>query len=211
MIEPDAADPLIEALRKFDTPTICNGLELLNPGFMASGFTFEPLICAFPALPPMVGYARTATMRAGFPSGRDADTDADFMDDYLDHVSGGRGPKIAVVQDLDDRARGRGAIWGEVNTTIHKALGCVGTITNGAVRDLRMIAPNYQLLAGSIAPSHAFGHIVDFGRDVMIAGLAVRNGDLIHADEHGAVVVPVELAPKVPAAAELIVRREKVV
>jgi regulator of RNase E activity RraA len=202
---------VIESLRKYDTPTVCNALELLDSGFMAAGFTVDPLLCAFPKLPPMVGFAKTSTMRAGRPGSRMGQAEIEFMESYLDYVAQGPGPKIAVVQDLDDRHRGRGAMWGEVNTTIHKVLGCVGAITNGSIRDLRMIAPDFQLLAGSVGPSHAFGHFVDFGAEASVAGLVIGDGDLVHADEHGAVVIPLNLAMQVPRAAGLIIRREKVV
>ena len=152
----------IDALRRFDTPTVCNALELLDPSFMSHGFTFEPLLCAFPKLPPIVGYAKTSTMRATRPGPRAGTAEADFMDSYVDYVARGGDPKIAVVQDLDGRQSGRGTIWGEVNTNVHKALGCLGAITNGSIRDLRLIAPDFQLLAGSVSPSHAHGHWVDF-------------------------------------------------
>ena len=96
-----------------------------------------------------------------------------------------------MIQDLDDIV-GFGAFWGEVQTNIHKALGCLGTITNGSIRDIPQVAPGFQMLAGSIAPSHAFVHVVDFGGNVNIHGMAVKSGDLIHADRHGAVVVPLD-------------------
>jgi regulator of RNase E activity RraA len=101
---------------------------------------------------------------------------------------------------------GFGAFWGEVQTNVHKALGCLGTITNGSIRDIPQVAPGFQMLAGSISPSHAFVHVVDFGCNVNIHGMAVKSGDLIHADRHGAVVVPLntidgmkEAAPKLAA------------
>ena len=96
-----------------------------------------------------------------------------------------------MIQDLDDIV-GYGAFWGEVQSNVHQALGCLGTITNGSIRDIPMIPPGFQMLAGSIAPSHAYVHVVDYGINVNIHGMAVRSGDLIHADRHGAVVVPVD-------------------
>src|SRR5262245_47622051 len=158
--DPNPVD--LESLRSLDTPTVCNALEFLDPSFMSTGFTLDPLLCAFPKLPPMVGYAKTSTMRASRPGWRSGETETVFMESYVDYVAREPGPKIAVVQDLDDRQRGRGTIWGEVNTNIHKALGCLGVITNGSVRDLRAIAADFQLLAGSVGPSHAHGHWVDF-------------------------------------------------
>ena len=96
-----------------------------------------------------------------------------------------------MIQDLDDIV-GYGAFWGEVQTNVHKALGCLGTITNGSIRDIPQVATGFQMFAGSIAPSHAFVHVVDFGGNVNIHGMAVQSGDLIHADQHGAVVVPID-------------------
>ncbi len=111
--------------------------------------------------------------------------------DYLDYVAAAPRPGIAVIEDLDDPA-GYGAFWGEVQTNVHKALGCLGTITNGSVRDIPQVAEGFQMLAGSIAPSHAYVHVEEFGIPVTIHGMAVKSGDLIHADRHGAVIVPVE-------------------
>ena len=116
-------------------------------------------------------------------------------------------PGIAVIQDLDDIV-GFGAFWGEVQTNIHKALGCLGTITNGSIRDIPQVAPGFQMLAGSIAPSHAFVHVVDFGGNVNIHGMAVRSGDLIHADRHGAVVVPPDTIDAMKDAAPKLAAKE---
>jgi regulator of RNase E activity RraA len=120
--------------------------------------------------------------------------------DYLDYVAADPQPSIVVIQDLDDIV-GFGAFWGEVQTNIHKALGCLGTITNGSIRDMAQCAPGFQMLAGSIAPSHAFVHVVDYGVNVNIHGMAVKGGDLIHADRHGAVVVPLNTIDGMQAAA----------
>ncbi len=201
----------IEALRAIDTPTICNALEMLDPSTKDFGYTLDPLLCLFPKLPPMVGYAKTSTARAYRPGTRDKVAEQKLNEDYLDYVVAGPGPKIAVVQDLDGNQRGRGSLWGEINTTMHKAMGCLGVVTNGSVRDLRMIAPEFQLLAGSVGPSHANEHLVDFGSEVNVAGMVVQDGDLVHADEHGAVVIPHHLARKLPEAVALLLRREAVI
>ena len=112
-----------------------------------------------------------------------------------------------VIQDLDDPA-GYGAFRGEVQSNVHKALGCHGVVTNGCVRDIPMIATGFQLLAGSIAPSHAFVHVVDFGGAVTVHGMAVKNGDLIHADRHGAVVVPIDRISAMRSALEVLTKKE---
>ena len=104
---------------------------------------------------------------------------------------------------------GFGAFWGEVNSSVHKALGCLGVITDGSIRDIPQWAPGFQALAGMINPSHAHVHLDDFGKDVCVAGMNVRSNDLIHADRHGAIVIPIDIAAKVPDAAELCGRREE--
>ncbi len=196
-------------LREFDTPTICNALELVVPERRATGFTTQELVCAFPDLKPLVGYARTATIRAVQPSSLSPGEAKELRLAYYRHVAEGAGPTIAIIQDLDPEP-GFGAFWGEVNTAVHKGLGVLGCVTNGSIRDLDAIAPDFQLIAGKVGPSHAYVHVEAIGVDVNIHGMAVRNGDLIHADRHGAVVIPIEAADKLPAAIELGSRREAV-
>lgn len=208
----------LKALQAFDTPTICNALEVLTPERRGYGYTVLPLVCAFPELPPMVGYARTATMRAVRPSARAADAMRAQRFEYFDYVAGGAAgggsggptPGVLVIQDLDAQA-GFGAYWGEVQTNIHKALGCLGAVTNGSIRDLDAMADGFQMLAGSVGPSHAWVHLEDFGGEVNVAGMSVKSGDLIHADRHGAVVIPHEVARKVPGTVDLLARKEAVI
>jgi len=113
-----------------------------------------------------------------------------------------------VIQDIDGPDLGFGAFWGEVQSSVHKALGCLGVITDGSIRDIPQWAPGFQALAGSIGPSHAYVHAENFGGEVRVAGMTVRSGDLIHADRHGAVVIPLDVAAKLSDAAELCGRRE---
>ncbi len=200
----------LAALRAFDTPTICNALEVVAPDRRGYGFTVEPLFCAFPELPPMVGYARTCSVRAMRPTALAKDAAARQRLDYYAYVAEGPGPTISVVQDVDSR-RGFGAFWGEVNTNIHRGLGCIGTVTDGSIRDLDAIAEGFQMLAGSVGPSHAWIHLEDFGGVANVHGMTVASGDLVHADRHGAVVIPHEVARQVPDAAELLGRREAVI
>ena len=176
-------------LRSIDTPTVCNLIEIVAPERRGAGYTVAHLHCPFPDLPPMVGFAKTVTMRA-----RDKVSGPSYMAkrmDYLDYVAAAPQPGIAVIEDKDEPA-GYGAFWGEVQTNVHKALGCLGTITNGSVRDIPQVAAGFQMLAGSISPSHAYVHVADFGIPVTVHGMAVQSGDLIHADRHGAVIVPVD-------------------
>lgn len=206
---------LLDELRKVDTPTICNALEIVAPERRGTGFTTGAMVVARPELPPMVGFARTATYRSAQPSTRPAEEVHTQRAAYYDYVEAGareagRGPAISVLQDLDPDP-GFGAFWGEVNSTIHSALGTIGGITNGSIRDLDALAPGFQLVAGKVGPSHAYGHLVEFGNTVDIFGMEVGDNDLIHADRHGAVVIPKAVAPDIPAAIALILRREKVI
>lgn len=200
----------LAALAKWDTPTICNAMEIVMPERRATGFTVQHLHCLDPALPPMVGYARTVTYRSQHPSTLAGAQARAHRAAYYEYVATQPGPTIAVVQDLDPLP-GYGAMWGEVNTAVHKGLGCLGAVTNGSIRDLPECAPGFQLLAGNIGPSHAHGHVVDFGGQVNVLGMCVNHGDIIHADRHGAVVIPAQAVAALPAAVELLVRREAVI
>lgn len=200
---------LIAVLKSIDTPTVCNALELLVPERRGYGFTTKPLVCTRPELGPVVGIARTATIRATHPG--DADSNQAYArDTYYAYIDEGPKPSVVVIQDLDDE-RAYGSFWGEVNSNIHKGLGCDAVITNGSVRDLPDIAAGFQMLADRVGPSHAFVHIVDHSRPVTVAGMRVSDGDVIHADQHGAVVIPHAVCADVKQAADLIGRRERVV
>ena len=199
---------LIDHFKNFDTPTICNALELIDSRFRLHGFTTEQMVCADPSLPPIVGYARTAILRALSPVDPKKKRKTSMA--YYEYVSSGSGPNISVIQDIDSNP-GLGANWGEVNTSIHKALGVLGVITNGAIRDMDVLAPGFQLLAGKIVPSHAYVRIEDTGLEVNIFGMTVRHNDLIHADLHGAVVIPFECVEALPGKIDLMIRREKVI
>jgi regulator of RNase E activity RraA len=199
---------VLDALARYDTPTICNAMEIIAPERRLIGYTTKSLVCPFPDLPPMVGYARTVTIRSVLASGLSAAEQQARRIAYYEYVGTGHGPRISVIQDIDGTDVGYGAFWGEVQSAVHKALGCLGVVTDGSIRDIAQWAPGFQALAGSIGPSHAYVHADGFGGEVRVAGMTVRSGDLIHADRHGAVVIPPDLAAKLPDAAELCGRRE---
>jgi len=196
-----------EFLRSIDTPTVCNLVEIVTPQRRGTGYTVRHLHCPFPDLPPIVGFARTVKIKAkdAIPAG-----DASYMQrrlDYLDYVAAEPQPSIVVIEDIDDEA-GYGAFWGEVQTNVHQALGCLGTITNGSIRDIPMVAPGFQMLAGSIGPSHAYVHVEEYGCDVNVHGMATKSGDLIHADRHGAVIVPADKIMAMKTALDGLAQRE---
>jgi regulator of RNase E activity RraA len=205
----DAA--LLAKLKAYDTPTICNALEILDPARRLAGFTVRPLVCPFPALPPIVGYAKTATHRATHVHELDAAKAREQRIAYYEYVASAPQPSVMVMQDLDGAEVGFGAFWGEVMSAVHFGLGCLGVVTDGSIRDIDQWAPGFQVLAGSIVPSHACVHLAGFGQEVRIAGMVVRSGDLVHADRHGAVTIPDALAEKVPAACDLLARKEAVI
>src|SRR4051794_24379401 len=195
-------------LRSIDTPTVCNLLEIVAPERRGHDYTVKHLHCPFPELPPMVGFAKTVTIRAHdvAPLG-----DGFYMQrrlDYLDYIASEPQPSVVVIEDIDGEYVGYGAFWGEVQSNVHKSLGCLGTITNGSIRDIPMIAEGFQMLAGSIVPSHAYVHVVEFGIDVEVHGMTVLSCDLIHADRHGAIVVPFDKIDAMKAAAEKLAATE---
>ncbi len=198
-------------LRELDTPTVCNTIEMLRPERQGFGYTTDTMVCVDPGLPPLVGYAKTAAIRSTRPSGRSADRTRQARLDYFRHVAAAPVPGIAVIQDLDGDRAGYGSFWGEVTSTSLKALGCAGGITDGSIRDVDAIAAGFQLLARKVVPSRAFVHVVDFECDVNVLGMVVRPGDLVHADRHGAVVVPHDLARAIAGGAGLVARRERII
>jgi len=140
---------LLEALARYDTPTICNALEIVAPARRLVGYTTKPLVCPFPDLPPMVGYARTTTIRSVLASGLSAAEQQQRRIAYYEYVGTGPGPRINVIQDIDGPDAGFGAFWGEVQSSVHKALGSLGVVTDGSIRDIAQWAAGFQALAGS--------------------------------------------------------------
>jgi regulator of RNase E activity RraA len=203
---PTPAD--LAALAAYDSPTICNALEMLVPESRARGYTTQTATCGFPTMKPIVGYARTARIRAKSRPARSAAEVRELRHGYYRYIDAGPKPSIVLIEDLDGAEAGYGAFWGEVQSAIHKGLGALGVITNGSVRDIDAWAPGFQFLAAKIGPSHAYAHVVDFESDIDVLGMPVRSGDLVHADRHGAVVIPVDTLRELPAAAEKIARRE---
>lgn len=193
---------VLAALKRYDTPTLSNAIETFDVRPRDEGFASMEVRCLFPDLGPMVGFAATATIRA---RGRG---DGDQSPLWA-HVRSMPEPRVVVVQDLDDPP-GHGSLWGEVNATIFKALGCVGTITDGCVRDLKEAHHmGFHFFARGPGVSHAYVRVESAGTDVTIHGLRIQPGDLIHADQHGVLLIPREIAAELPAAADRVVAREQ--
>jgi regulator of RNase E activity RraA len=197
----------LEALRNLDACTLANAIETFRVRLRNEGFTSGAIRCLFPQLRPMAGYAVTMKIRgASPPTGAQTYLDRTDWWDYLQSVPG---PRILAVEDVSAQPR-LGALLGEVHVNILQALGCIGAVTNGAVRDLPAISDlGFQLFAGGLSVSHSYVHIVETGGPVVIDGLVIRSGDLLHGDLHGIQSVPREIAAEVPAVAARITAREQ--
>jgi len=193
----------LEALRKITTPTVSNAIETFNVRPRNEGFMDSSVRCILPELGTMVGYACTATIRA-----REQEASPPPWDMW-EAVRRVPEPRVVVIQDLD-APQPVGSFWGEVNGNTYKALGCVGTVTNGGVRDLDEVRElGFHFFASCVLVSHAYVHLVDIGVPVQVGGITVRPGDLIHGDQHGVLVIPPEIARDIPKAAAEVERRER--
>ncbi len=200
---------LLARLRTVDTPTVCNALVTIDPALKGRLSTTAPVIPARPGPGAVAGYARTARIISSEPPVDPPDAIRTRRFDYYRYIAAGPVPSVVVMQDIGRRP-GFGCIWGGLNAALHKGLGTSGAITNGAIRDLDEIDPAFLLLGGAVTPGAGFAHLIDFGMPVEVFGLPVNPGDLIHADRHGAVVIPPDAAPQLEAAIGLVLRREKI-
>ena len=203
----DLSHEMLERVRQFDTCTLSNAIERLNLSPRNEGFVTGAVLCRFPQLAPVIGYAVTARMRSSATpvNGKCYHEHPDFWK-YFASIAG---PRVLVIQDAD-HAPGVGALLGEAYARISRALGGVACLTNGAVRDLKGIeALAYQVFAGSVSVSHAYAHVVDFGDPVEIGGLRIAPGDLLHGDLHGVLLVPKSAAGQLAVLAERVLREDR--
>lgn len=185
---------VLDSLRKYDTPTICNVIELFDAIPRTTGYLDGRITACFPHLPPMVGYAATATFRAGAPP-RAGDAYSG-LDSQVRQLAETPGPKVVVFQDLDDPATA--ATFGEVMATTYQAFGGVGLITSGAGRDLDQVqALDFPCFTGGTICSHGYCQIVELNVPVRVGGVWINPGDLLHGDRNGVTTIPHELAAAV--------------
>jgi 4-hydroxy-4-methyl-2-oxoglutarate aldolase len=206
MTAPLTTDQLA-ALRGLSTCTVANAVETFETRLRNEGFTDASIRALFPRMQPVVGYAMTVKIRCSSPP-----TGSHI---YLEHTDWWNAvlkcpaPRILVLQDVDPQP-GLGALVGEVHANILKTLGCVGVVTNGAVRDLPALDQlGFAAFAGGVAVSHAYAHLVELGTPVEIGGLKIESGDLLHADCHGVIGIPAKIAGEVPAVAARMIARER--
>lgn len=192
-------EDVLTALRSLDTCVVSNAIEAFEVRLRNTGFADASIRCIFEDFPSMVGYAATARLRSGDPpmSGRVYHDRTDWWNSILKVPV----PRVVVLEDID-KPPGVGAFLGDMHAAILRALGCVGYVTDGAVRELpRVREAGLQLFAGNVSVSHAYAHIFDLGCAVNVGGLEVKPGDLLHGDRHGILTIPKEVAAEVPAVA----------
>lgn len=204
----DVPPAVLDQLRRFDTPTVCNVLELFDARPRTAGYTDARITACFPALPPMVGFASTATFRAAAPP-RAGDAYAGLAK-QVEVLAATPGPKVVVFQDLDDPPVA--ATFGEVMCTTYRAFGCVGLVTSGAGRDLDQVEPlKFPCFTSGTVCSHGYPQILELGGPVRVGRVWVNPGDLLHGDRNGVTTIPPELAAAVAAACPELMAAEAVV
>lgn len=201
---------LLKLLKSVDTPTVCNAIEVAQGKRGFDAFTRGTMLCSDPDAGAMVGYARTAKIAAVNPPEEPPEVIRERRMEYYRHMATASGPAVTVVEDLD-YPDCIGAYWGEINTTVHKGFGISGALTNGVMRDLGDLPEDFPVVAGSIGPSHGFVHVREVATSVSIFGLTIHDGDLVHADRHGALVIPPEVVPDLEQAIQKLLETEKLV
>jgi 4-hydroxy-4-methyl-2-oxoglutarate aldolase len=200
--------PGFEQLQKLDTCTVSNAIERLHGRLRNEGsVSGSTLRCQFPDLPPMLGYAVTGRMRSTTApvTGRAFHMNMNWWR-YVDSIPE---PRVLVIEDVDEKP-GLGALVGEMHAVIARALNSVGYVTNGSVRDLAAVeALGFHLFTGSVAVSHMYAHVCDYGELVEIDGLRISPGDLIQGDRNGVHTIPLSIASEIPNMASKILREER--
>ena len=198
----------LDKLAQFDTPTICNVIELFDVRPRTAGFMDGRIVSNFPELPPMVGFASTAAFRSGLPP-----TAGDAYGSFIEQAARFNelpGPAVVVFEELDNPPVG--ATFGEVMCTVYQAYGSTGLITSGGGRDLLQVRElNYPVFTGSTICSHAYCQILNLGLPVRVGGLTVCQGDLLHGDANGVTNIPIEIADRVADVCDEFVEAEKVI
>ncbi|WP_170342816.1 RraA family protein [Ruegeria arenilitoris] len=201
---------LLALLRKVDTPTVCNAIEMAQGKRGFDQFTRGTMFCSAPSEGAIVGFARTAKIAAVQPPSEAPEVIRQRRMDYYRYMAEAPAPSVAVVEDVDFPSC-IGAYWGEINTSVHKGFGMAGALTNGVMRDLGDMPQGFPVIAGSIGPSHGFVHVREIDTPVSIFGLTVNPSDLIHADRHGAVVVPADLIDQLEHAILKLFETERII
>ncbi len=210
MVRLNLSDALWKLLKNVDTPTVCNAIEVAQGSRGFNKFTKGTMQSSNPNFGSFVGYARTAKISGVSKPIEPPETIRERRMKYFHHMASGKEPKIAVVEDVDF-PNCVSAWWGEVHTTVHKGLEIAGAVTNGVMRDLNDLEPTFPVIAGSIGPSHAFVRVTEIATNVNIFGLEIADGDLVHADRHGALIIPPEVISNLAASIEKLLSTEQLI
>jgi 4-hydroxy-4-methyl-2-oxoglutarate aldolase len=199
------SDADLKLLAQYDTPTISNVIELFEVRPRSAGYMDGRIRACFPEMPPIVGYAATATMRTAYARAEGAVYGS--LDDQIARFSELAGPPIVVFQDLDDPAVG--ATFGEVMCASYQSFGAVGIVTSGPARDLDQVRRRgFAAFSDGVISSHSYSHITSIHEPVRVGGMEVRPGDLLHADANGVCGIPLAIASEVAQAADEFVAAE---
>lgn len=195
-------------LAKYDTPTVCNVIELFDVRPRNLGYMNDSIRACFPKLPPMVGFALTSTFRSMAPP-RSADVYGS-LSDQVEKFAEIPGPPVMVFQDLDEPTTS--ATFGEVMCTIYKSFGAQGLITSGAGRDLDQVEVlDFPVFTNGTICSHGYCHIPTINVPVTVGGIAIHPGDLLHGDLNGVTTIPTDIASEIPQACAELMAAEQVV
>jgi len=203
-------DALLKVLSWVDTATVCSAIEVVQGVRGFDRFTKSPPLAFGKDALPLVGFARTAKVAGASAPNEPIKTTKERRLEYYRYVNACTAPSVVVIEDTDG-SNCVGAFWGQLNATIHKKLGISGVLTNGLVRDLDDLPDTFPILAGSIGPSHGHIHVTEFGGPVSVFGLVISENDFIHADQHGAVVIPHEVLPDIQQAIVELVQIESTI
>ena len=197
----------LETLRKIPSPSIANAIETFDVKPRNKGFMLPQIKSIFPDMPHMIGYAVTAVIGAEMPPSKNMNVS---RLDWVDAITSVPEPRVLVMKDID-YPNVVGSFWGEVQANIHKALGCVGTITDGGVRDLdEMRELGFNAFATDVLVSHAYVHLIEVGVPVTVGGMDVKMGDIVLGDQHGVVGIPMDIGAELPAAVKRVEDREQI-
>lgn len=195
-------------LAKYDTPTVCNVIELFDVRPRHVGYMNGAIQACFPKLPPMVGFALTSTFRSYAPPS--AGGSYGGLIEQVEKFAECAGPPVVVFQDLDEPTWA--ATFGEVMCTMYKSFGSAGLITSGAGRDIDQVkALNYPVFTNGTICSHGYCHIPQINVPVHVGGICIDPGMLLHGDCNGVTTIPLDIASEIPDGCKELMAAEQVV
>ncbi len=200
----------LRSLTRFDTPTISNAIEVAQGGRGYNRFTRGTPVHAMNGAKAMCGYARTAKLTGLKPPTESPEIIKARRLNYYRYMAKGDEPTVCVVEDLDV-PNAVCAWWGEIHSAVHKGLGMSGALTNGVMRDLDELDEGFPIVAGSIGPSHLFVHVTEFDTPVTVFDLTINPGEIVHADQHGAIIIPEDVLPKLGDAIQTLLSSEQII